>query len=170
VRELLEGRRIGFALRPPLGGIAVGTGLAVTLLDLMAWSGWATRDTNALVVGAQWLSVATAVVALFGVATALAEVADVPAEDATLARLDVVAVAAATVLYGVTAVLRAFDVSGTGAIPPAASPAALLLALAGLVVLLAGSATSSLLYAAREWEEIEEIAHERHGRRRTASR
>lgn len=164
VRELLEGRRIGFALRPPLGSIAVGLGIAVTLLDLMAWSGWGTRLTNGYVVAAYWLSIAAAVAGVLGTATALAELVDVPDEDRNLARLDVVAIAVATLLYIATAVLRAFDLGAAGA-----SPAALLLAVAALVVLFAGVAMSSLLYAAREWEEIEEVTHERHRRRRMAS-
>lgn len=165
MRELLEGRRIGFALRPPLASVAVGLGIAVTLLDLMTWFAWGPRDTNGLVVGAYWLSIATAVVGLLGIATALAELSDVPEEDRTLARLDVVAIAVATVLYAGTAAIRSFDLGAAGASPPA-----LLLAVAALVVLIAGSAMSSLLYAAREWEEIEEVTHERHRRRRAASR
>ena len=48
-------------------------------------------------------------------------------------------------------------------------PLAFLLAIAGLAVLIVGSVLASLLYAAREWEEIEEVAHERHRRRRMAA-
>ena len=165
MRELLEGRRIGFALRPPIASVAVGLGIAVTLLDLTAWFGWGSRDTNGLVVGAYWLSIATAVVGIVGTTTALAELSDVPEEDRTLARLDVAGIAVATVLYVATAAIRSFDLGAAGASPPA-----LLLAVAALVVLGAGSTMSSLLYAAREWEEIEEVTHERHHRRRTAVR
>lgn len=165
MREVLEGRRIGFALRPPLASVAVGLAVAVTLLDLMAWLGWGSRDTNGVVVAAYWLSIAVVVVGALGIAAALGELRDVPEEDANLARLDVAAIAAATVVYAATAAIRSFDLGAAGASPPA-----LLLAVAGLVVLVAGAAMSSLLYAAREWEEIEEITHERHRRRRAASR
>ncbi|MBI2983630.1 MAG: hypothetical protein HYY42_05570 [Chloroflexi bacterium] len=164
MRELLEGRRLGFALRPLLAGVAVGLGIALTLLDLMAWFGWGARSTNGFVIAAYWLSIAVAVVTLLGIATAVAELLDAPAEDRSLARLDVVAVAVATLVYVVSAAIRAFDVGAA-----AASPPAFLLAIAGLVVLIAGAAMSSLLYAAREWEEIEEVTHERHRRRRSAS-
>ena len=40
MKELLEGRRFGFALRPQLGHIALGLAIAITILDLMAWFGW----------------------------------------------------------------------------------------------------------------------------------
>ncbi len=165
MKELLEGRRIGFALRPPLAGVALGLGIAVTLLDLMAWFGWGARDTNGFVIAAYWLSAAAAVVGVLGIATAVAELLDVPDEDRTLARLDVAAISVATLLYVVTAVVRSFDLAAVGA-----PPAAFLLAIAALIVLGAGGATSSLLYAAREWEEIEEVTHERHHRGRVASR
>lgn len=165
MRELVEGRRIGFALRPVLANVAVGLGIAVTLLDLMAWGGWGSRDTNGYVVAAYWLAAATAVVGLLALVTAIAEMLDVPDEERTLARLDAAGVAVATVLYGTTAAIRSFGLGAAGA-----SPAALLLAVAGLLVLLVGSAMASLLYAAREWEEIEEVSHERHRRRRAASR
>lgn len=164
MRRILEGRRLGFALRPLLAGVAVGLGIALTLLDLMAWFGWGARSTNGFVIAAYWLSTAVAVVTLLGIATAVAELLDAPEENRSLARLDVVAVAVATLLYVVTAAIRAFDLGAA-----ASSPPAFLLAIAGLVVLIAGAAMSSLLYAAREWEEIEEVTHERHRRRRTAS-
>ena len=162
MRQLLEGRRIGFALRPPLAGLAVGLGIAVTLLDLMAWFGWGARVTNGFVVAAYWLAVGAAIVGLLGVATAAAELVDVPEEDHVLARLDLAGIGVATLLYATTAAIRAFELGAAGASPPA-----LLLAFAGLVVLIAGAAMSSLLYASREWEEFEEVVHERHRRRRT---
>ncbi|HEX9435824.1 MAG TPA: hypothetical protein VGA16_01540 [Candidatus Limnocylindria bacterium] len=172
MRELLEGRRIGFALRPPLASIAVGLGIAVTLLDLMAWFGWGARVTNGIVVAALWLTTAAAIVALLGAATALVELIDIPDDDRSIARLDVIAVLVAAALYVASAVIRALEtgaIAGPAAIPSGASPVAVLLAVAALIVLFAGAAMSSLLYASREWEEIEEIAHERHRRRRTAS-
>ncbi len=55
MKELLEGRRLGFALRPHIGQIAAGLGLATTLVDLMAWFGWGARDTNGFVIVAYWL-------------------------------------------------------------------------------------------------------------------
>ena len=165
MRELLEGRRFGFAPRPMLASIAAGLAIALFLLDLLAWSGWGVRETNALLVGSIWVAVAAAVVSLIGLAAALAERVDVPEEEASLARVDTIAVAAAALLYIATSVVRALD---TGA--AAASPLALLLALAGLILVLAGAVLSSSLYASREWEELEEIEHERHRRRRVAGR
>jgi len=163
VREILEGRRLGFALRPLLGGVALGLGLGVTLLDLMAWFGWGSRDTNGFVVAAYWLCFAVAFVALIALLTAYAENNDVPFEDRQLARLDLMAIGVALLLYVVSAGLRSGDLGAAGATPPA-----LLLAVAGLIVLIVGSGLASLLYASREWEEIEEITHERHRRRRTS--
>jgi hypothetical protein len=165
VREILEGRRIGFALRPPLGAIALGLGTAVTLLDLMAWFAWGSRETNGFVIGAYWLALGTAVVALLATITALVELGDVLEEDRTLARLDVAAAAVATLLYLVTAGLRAFDLGNAAPLP-----LPFLMAIAGLLVLIVGAVTAALLYAAREWEEAVEISHERHRRRRMVAR
>ncbi|OGO67613.1 MAG: hypothetical protein A3G84_00675 [Chloroflexi bacterium RIFCSPLOWO2_12_FULL_71_12] len=164
MREFLEGRRFGFALRPPLGGLALGLGFAVTILDLMAWFGWGSRDTNGFVIGAYWLAIATAIVALLATITSLVEMGDVATDDRSLARLDVAAAGVATLLYLVTAALRSFELGSAAALP-----LAFLLAIAGLAVLIVGSVLASLLYAAREWEEIEEVAHERHRRRRMAA-
>ncbi|MBI2774093.1 MAG: hypothetical protein HYX56_06345 [Chloroflexi bacterium] len=161
MRELLEGRRFGFALRPLLGGVALGLAFAITLLDLMAWFAWGSRETNGFVIAASWLCVAAALVALLAMFAAYAENADVPFEDRQLARLDLAGVGVAMLLYAGSAILRSFDLNAAGATPPA-----LLLALAGLIVLLVGSGLGSLLYAAREWEEIEEVIRERHHRRR----
>jgi hypothetical protein len=165
VKELLEGRRIGFALRPLLGNVALGLGLAVTILDLMAWIGLGARDTNGFVIAAYWLCGATATVAFLALLTALAELRDVPEEERMLSRLDASGVLAAIVLYVASAVLRSTDLGAAGAAPPA-----FLLTVAGLLVLIAAAAMSSLLYAAREWEQIEEVTREHHGRRRAASR
>lgn len=165
MKELLEGRRVGFALRPPLAAVAVGLGIALTLLDLMGWGAWSARDTNGFVVAAYWLAIAALIVTLLAFVTALAELRDVPFEDRGLARLDALGTIVAALLYAGSAAFRAFDLGAA-----AASPAALLLAAAGLLLLLAGAAMALLLYAAREWEEIEEITRERHGRRRAASR
>lgn len=164
VREFLEGRRFGFALRPPLGGVTLGLGLAVTLLDLMSWSGWATRVTNPLLTASVWLAAAAALIGATALVTAVAELADTPEDDRGLARLDVIGIAVAVVLYAATAALRSLD---SGAAAPA--PPAFLLALAGLIVLVAGAAMSSLLYAAREWEETADVEHAPPRRRRRAS-
>ncbi len=164
MKELLEGRRAGFALRPALGSIALGLGLAVTILDLMAWIGLGARDTNGFVVASYWLCGATAVFAILALLTAVAELRDVPEEERTLARLDAIGVGAVVVLYVVSALIRSTALGAAGATPPA-----FLLAVAGLLVLVAGAGMSSLLYASREWEEIEEVSREHH-RRRAAAR
>ncbi len=165
MKELLEGRRLGFALRPALANIALGLGLAVSILDVMSWAGWGARDTNAFLVSAYWLCGATAIVALLGFATAVAEMADVPDEESGLARLDTGATIVVFLLYAGSAFVRSLELGAAAATPPA-----FLMALAGLLVLFVGTAISSVLYAAREWEEIEEVTSERHGRRRAASR
>ena len=130
----------------------------------MAWFGWGSRDTNGFVIGAYWLAIATAIVALLATITSLVEMGDVATDDRSLARLDVAAAGVATLLYLVTAALRSFELGSAAALP-----LAFLLAIAGLAVLIVGSVLASLLYAAREWEEIEELAHERHRRRRMAA-
>jgi len=163
VKELLEGRRLGFALRPVLASIALGLALGVTGMDLVAWFAWGTRETNGLVVASFGLAAVATVVGILSTLSAVAEMSDVPEDDRTLARLDVAAAAVATALYAATALLRWFD---QGA--PAATPPAFLLAVAALIVLVAGVGTSALLYAPREWEEIEDVAPERHGRRAAA--
>lgn len=162
MRELLEGRRFGFALRPAFANIAAGLAIAFLLLDLVSWSGWGVRETNALLVASIWVGAAIAIVLLAALAMAQAERSDIPDAEADLARVDVIAVAAAAVLYVATTAVRWLD---TGA--AAASPLALLLGLAGLILVLAGAALSSALYASREWEELDEIVHDR--RRRHAA-
>ncbi len=165
MRALLEGRRLGFALRPLFAAAVVGVGIGVTLLDLVAWFAWGVRDTNALVVGSLWLAGAAVVLSALGLVTALAEMNDSTDEDRFLARLDVLATVIALLLYAASATLRAAD--RTAAAP---SPPAFLLAVAALIVAVAGLATAAPLYAPREWEEIEEVTRERHGRRRAAAR
>lgn len=165
MRELLEGRRIGFALRPPLGAVALGLGIGVTLLDLMSWFAWGSRETNGFVIGAYWLALATVVIALLATITGLVEMGDVLEDDRTLARLDVAAAAVATILYAATSLLRAFDLGNAAPLP-----LPFLMAIAGLLALIVGVATAAMLYAAREWEEAVEITHERHRRRRMVTR
>lgn len=165
MKELLEGRRFGFAIRPVAAGIALGLGLAITIVDLMAWLGWGVRETNALVVAGQWLGIVTVLLCAVGVAAALAEMRDVPEDEASLARLDALSVGAALLLYLGSSAARALDPGAA-----ASSPPAFLMALAGLIVLGAGSGLSSLLYAPREWEETLEAIADHHRRRRVASR
>lgn len=166
MKEFLQGRRFGFSPRAQLGGIAVGLGGAVTLLDLMSWFQWGARATNGLVAGALWLAVATAVIAALATLAAFAETRDLGEEDSQLGRLDLAAAALAVVLYSASAALRAGEGDVAGA-----SPAPFLLAIGGLLLLLVDIVVSANLYAAREWEELEEeIVPERHRRRRAAAR
>lgn len=168
MKEFLEGRSLGFALRPAIGLVALGLGLAVLLLDAMSWFQWGVRDTNGLAVGAHWLAGATALVAVVATVAAAAEQIDVPDEARGLARLDLGAMAAASLLYASSSFARALFPGAA-----AATPVAALLAFAGLVVLFVAAALAGNLYAAREWEVLEEEAdavRERGGRRRLATR
>jgi len=166
MKELLEGRRFGFALRPQLGHIALGLAIAITILDLMAWFGWGARDTNGFVVANAWLAVATAVVAGPATITAFVESTDAAEEDRSLARLDVVAAFVVFVLYAASSGLRTIDLSAAGA-----SPAALVTAVAGLIVLLVDGIIAATLYSSREWAVLDEEEYEprRHQKRRRAS-
>jgi hypothetical protein len=164
VKEFLEGRRLGFAPRSPLSFVAIGLGLAVTLVDFMAWFGWGARDTSTFVVAAQWILVTTFVVIGFAAITAVVEYGDVDPEDRGLARIDEAAAIGALVLYGVSAVLRSLELGQA-----APTPAPFLLAIAGLVLLIVDAGLAANLYSAREWEELEdEPVRERHPRRRAA--
>ena len=164
MKEFLEGRRLGFAPRSPLSFIAIGLGLAVTLVDFMAWFGWGARDTSTFVVAAQWLAVTTFVVICFAAITAVVEYGDVDREDRGLARIDEAAAIGALMLYGISAVLRSLELGQA-----APTPAPFLLAIAGLVLLIADAGLAANLYSAREWEVLEdEPVRERHPRRRAA--
>lgn len=164
MKEFLEGRRLGFAPRSPLAFVAIGLGLAVTLVDFMAWFGWGARDTSTFVVAAQWLAVATFIVIGFAAITAVVEYGDVDPNDRGLARTDEAAAIGALVLYGISAVLRSLELGQA-----APSPAPFLLAIAGLVLLIVDAGLAANLYSAREWEELEdEPVRERHPRRRAA--
>lgn len=164
MKEFLQGRRLGYALRPSLGHVALGVGLAATLLDLMAWFAWGASRTNAFVVGAYWLVIAAALLTLLAGLAAVAELRDIPGEERPLARLDVLAILGAAALYVLSAALRAGDQGAAGA-----APAALLSAVAGLILLVVGGVIGSNLYAAREWEVIDEDEDEprRHHPRRS---
>jgi uncharacterized membrane protein len=164
VKELLEGRRLGFALRSPLAFVAIGLGLGVTLIDFMAWFGWGARDTSTFVVAAQWLAVATFIVIGLAAITSVVEYGDVDTEDRGIARIDEAAAIGALVLYGISAVLRSLEIGQA-----APSPAPFLLAIAGLVLLIFDAGLAANLYSAREWEVLEdEPIRERHPRRRAA--
>ena len=145
MKEFLEGRRFGFALRPQLGHIALGLAIGVTLLDLMAWFGWGARDTNGFVIADAWLAAGG---------------------DRALARLDVVAAVVVLLLYAASAALRSTDLAAAGA-----SPGAVVSAFAGLVVLLVDGVIASTLYSSREWAILDEEEYEprRHQKRRRAS-
>jgi uncharacterized membrane protein len=166
MKEFLEGRRFGFALRPQLGHIALGLAIAVTLLDLMAWFGWGARDTNGFVIADAWLAFATAVVAALAAITAVLESTDAAEDDRPLARLDVVAAVVVLLLYAASAALRATDLAAAGA-----SPGAVVAALSGLVVLLVDGVIASTLYSSREWAILDEEDYEprRHQKRRRVS-
>ncbi len=166
MKELLEGRRLGFAPRSHLAFVAIGLGLAATLIDLMAWFGWGARDTSTFVVAAQWLVVTTFIVVGITAITAVVEYGDVDREERGLARIDEAAAIGALVLYGVSALLRSLELGQA-----APSPAPFLLAIAGLLLLSADAALAANLYSTREWEELEdEPVRERHPRRRLAGR
>jgi len=166
MKELIEGRRFGFAARPLLGPLAAGLGIAVTMLDLMAWFGWGARDTNGMVVAAYWIAVTTTVVALLAAIAAFVESTDAVEEDRPLARLDLLAAFVAVLLYAVSSAFRVADQTAA-----AASPGALVSALAGLIVLLVDGIIAATLYASREWEVLDEDAYEprRHQKRPRAS-
>ncbi len=166
MKEFFQGRRFGFSPRAAVAYIAVGIGLALTLTDLMAWFAWGQSDTSGYVIVSDWLAHAVTVVLGIAVLAALAEYLDVPADDRSIARLDLFAGIIAFVLYGASAFLRGFDVGAA-----AATTAPFLLAIAGLIVTFVDAAVAANLYSAREWEELdEEPIRERRPRRRAASR
>jgi hypothetical protein len=166
LREIFEGRRLGFAPRSHLAFAAIGLGSGVTLLDLMSWFGWGSRDTNGFVIGAQWLAVTLVLVSGVAAIAAVIEFRDVAPEERGLARIDEGAAIGALVLYGLSAVVRSFELGQA-----APSPAPFLLAIAGLILLMADAGLAANLYSSREWEELEEEpTRERHPRRRAAGR
>jgi hypothetical protein len=166
LKELLEGRRLGFSPRSHIAFAAIGLGVAATLVDLMAWFGWGVRDTSAFVVVAQWLVVANFLVVGLAAIAAVVEYGDVDPSERSLARIDEAAAIGALVLYGLSAVLRSTELGAA-----AASPGPFLLAIAGLVLLVVDAGLAANLYSTREWEELEdEPVRERHPRRRVAGR
>ncbi len=161
MKEILQGRRLGFALRSHLAFVAVGLGLAIAILDLMAWFAFGARETNGFVVASQWLCVVTMLIAGAAAITAVAERGDVVDEERGLAQIDALAGIIIVALYGVSAVLRSVEL---GAAAP--SPAPFLLAMAGLIVLIIDSGLAANMYSSREWEELVEEPVREHRRRR----
>ncbi len=163
MKEFLQGRRLGFALRPHLAFTAGGLALAVTIADLMAWLALGSRETNGYVIVAQWLAVAVMLVAGLAAIAAVAERADVLQDERGLARVDILAAVAVVALYGLSAFLRSLELGNA-----AASPAPFLLAIAGLIVIFADAGLAANMYSSREWEELEDEPVREHRVRRRA--
>lgn len=163
MKEFLEGRRLGFAPRSHLAFLACGLALGVTIADVMAWLALGSSETNGFVIVAQWLAVMTLLVAGGAAIAAVAERWDVVEEERGLARIDILAALGVVVLYGISVVLRSFELGN-----PAAAPAPFLLALAGLIVLFADAGLAANLYSSREWEELQDEPVREHRRRRAA--
>jgi len=161
VKEFLQGRRLGFALRSHLSFVAIGLGLAIAIVDLMAWFALGSRDTNGFVVVSEWLCVVTMLIAGAAAIAAVAERGDVIDEERGLAQIDALAGIVVVALYGASAVLRSLDL---GAAAP--SPAPFLLTMAGLIVLVIDSGLAANMYSSREWEHIVEEPVREHRRRR----
>lgn len=161
MKEFLQGRRLGFALRSHLSFIAIGLGLAIAIVDLMAWFALGARETNGFVIASQWLCVATLLIAGVAAIAAVAERGDVAPEERGLAQIDALAGIVVVALYGVSAVLRSVEL---GAAAP--TPAPFLLTMAGLIVLVIDSGLAANMYSSREWEELVEEPVRDHRRRR----
>jgi hypothetical protein len=161
VKEALQGRRLGFALRSHVAFVAAGVAIAVVILDLMAWFALGARDTNGFVIAAQWLCVVVLLIAGFSAIAAVAERGDVIPEERGLAQIDALAAIAVVLLFGISAVLRSLEL---GAVAP--SPTPFLLSIAGLIVLLIDSGLAANMYSSREWEELEDEPVREHRRRR----
>lgn len=154
---------MGFAPRSHLAFVAGGLALGVTVADLMSWLGLGSTDTNGYVIVAQWLSVLTLLVAGFAGVAAATELLDAVPEDRDLARIDAIAGGAIILIYGLSAVLRSFELGN-----PAPSPAPFLLSIAGLVVIFVDAGLAANMYSSRAWEELEEEPAREHRRRRAA--
>lgn len=166
MKEFLQGRRLGFALRSHVAFAACGLALGVTVADLMAWFALGSSTTNGYVIVAQWLCVLTFLFAGIAAIAAVAERGDVVPEERGLARIDVLAAITTLVLYGASAVIRSGELGAA-----AATPAPFLLAIAGLIALVIDAGLAANIYSSREWEELEdELVHEHRGRRRATGR
>src|SRR2546425_11660109 len=106
MKELFQGRRFGFAPRPVLAFLAVGLAIGVTLVDLMAYFAWGSRETNGYVVVAYWLAIGTTIVAGLAALTAPAEFVGGLAEERGLAQLDLAAAVVAVFVCAAWAALR----------------------------------------------------------------
>ena len=164
MKELIQGRRLGFSPRSHLAFAAAGIGFAVTLVDLMAWFAWGVRQTNGLVVVAQWLVVSNIILTGVAAITAVVERMDVDAEERGLARIDIIAAVGVLLLYGISGVLRSFELGN-----PAPSPAPFLVAAAGLLLILIDAGLAANMYSSRQWEELEEETVREHRPRRHAA-
>ena len=163
MKEFLQGRRLGFAPRSHLAFTAGGLALGVTIADLMAWLGVGAHDTNGYAIVAQWLCVATLIVASLAAIAAVVERFDVVEEERGLAQLDALAGIAILLLYGASAVLRSLELGN-----PAPSPAPFLLSIAGLIVIFVDGGLAANMYSSREWEELEDEPVREHRRRRVS--
>lgn len=166
MKEFLQGRRLGFALRSHLAFAAGGLALAVTVADIMSWLALGSNETNGYVIVAQWLCVLVMLVAGVAAIAAVAERADILEEERALARVDILAGVAIVALYGISAFLRSLELGHA-----AASPGPFLLAIAGLIVIFADAGLAANMYSSREWEEIDdERMHDQQRVRRRAGR
>ena len=165
MKELLEGRRLGFAPRSHLAFLAGGLAFGVTLVDVMAWFALGSTDTNGFVIVGQWLCVTTFIVAAAAAIAAVVERSDVDDDERYLAQIDTLSAVAIAVIYGVSAVLRSLELGSA-----APSPAPFLLAIVGLIVIFADAGLAANMYSSREWEELEEEPVREHRRRRAAGR
>src|SRR2546425_1201544 len=117
MKELFQGRRFGFAPRPVLAFLAVGLAIGVTIVDLMAYFAWGSRETNGYVVVAYWLAIGTAIVAGLAAGTPPAEFVDVLDEGRGLAHPDPAAPAAAFFFYSASAAPRSPRVGAPAPVP-----------------------------------------------------
>src|SRR2546428_8412143 len=106
MRELFQGRRFGFAPRPILAFLAVGLAIGVTLVDLMAYFAWGSRETNGYVVVAYWLVISTTIVAGLAALPPPAEVLGVLARGSGLPQLLLAAPRRARFAFTTAAALR----------------------------------------------------------------
>lgn len=165
MKELVQGRRLGFSPRSHLAFAAAGIGFAVTLVDLMSWFAWGRPETNGYVIVAQWLVVTNVILTGVAAIGAVVERMDVAPEERGLARIDIVAAVAVLLLYGVSGVFRSLELAN-----PAPSPAPFLLAGAAFVLVLIDAGLAANMYSTREWEELEEeqLVREHRPRRHVA--
>ena len=164
MKELIQGRRFGFSPRSHLAFAAAGIGFAVTLVDLMAWFAWGVRQTNGLVVVAQWLVVVNIILTGVAAIAAVVERMDVDVEERGLARIDILAAVGVLLLYGISGVLRSLELGN-----PAPSPAPFLVAAAAFLLTVFDAGLAANMYSSRQWEELEEEPAREHRPRRHAA-